>query len=77
MILIDTNIILRYLLNDDKKLNKKASEIIDINDVFITNEVIFEVCYVLHKIYKIDKVVIYSLILELCAMDTIHFNNYK
>ncbi len=28
MIYLDTNIILRFLLKDDKKLNKKAREII-------------------------------------------------
>lgn len=35
MVLVDTNIILRYLLDDNNELSKKAIEIIDNNKVFI------------------------------------------
>jgi predicted nucleic-acid-binding protein len=75
MITIDTNIILRYLLKDDEILSQKASEIIDNNDIYITNEVIIEACYVLHKLYNVEKDVIYSLIIELLAQDEIKFSN--
>ena len=75
MVYVDTNVILRYLLNDDEKLNLKACEVFDSNEVFITNEVIVEVCYVLNSVYKISKDIIFTLIMELLSMDNIHFNN--
>jgi len=75
MVIVDTNIILRYLLNDDEKLSKKATDIIDNNDIFIPNEVIIEACYVLKKLYNVEKEIIYTLIIELMAQDNIHFTN--
>ena len=47
MIVIDTNIILRYLLEDNEELSKKAIEIIDNNQIFIPTEVIVGASYVL------------------------------
>ncbi|MBR6253684.1 MAG: PIN domain-containing protein [Clostridia bacterium] len=73
MVIVDTNIILRYLLNDDEKLNKKAREIIDNNDILIPNEVIIEACYVLKKLYKVEKEIIYTLVIELMAQNNIYF----
>ena len=75
MVIIDTNIILRYLLNDDEKLSKKAADIVDNNEVFIPNEVIIEACYVLKKLYNVEKEIIYTLVIELMAQDNIHFTN--
>jgi len=75
MTILDTNILIRYLLNDNEELSNKATEIIEKNNVFITNEVIIEVAYVLQKLYQIDKKVIFSLICELISFDNIHFEN--
>ncbi len=75
MVIVDTNIILRYLLNDDEKLSKKDTDIIDNNDIFIPNEVIIEACYVLKKLYNVEKEIIYTMIIELMAQDNIHFAN--
>ena len=47
MILFDANMILRYLLNDDPDMAKKAEQFIIAGDVFVTIEVIAEVVYVL------------------------------
>lgn len=52
---LDTNIILRYLLQDYRDLSQEASVVIENNNIFITNEVLAEVVYVLNKTYKIDK----------------------
>lgn len=54
MTLIDTNVILRYLLNDIKEQAEKAEEIIR-NGAFTLPEVIAEVVYVLYKLYKIPR----------------------
>lgn len=75
MIIVDTNIILRYLLNDNVELNTKATEIIDNNDVYIPTEVIIEASYVLKKVYNVEKEKIYEAIEELLKLDNIHFQN--
>lgn len=55
MALIDTNIMLRFLLNDNQELSAKASEIITQNKCFVKYEVIAEAVYVLSKVYDIDR----------------------
>ena len=53
MKIVDANIVLRYLLNDTEELAEKATEILENNEVFIPNEVIAEIVYVLEKVYKV------------------------
>ncbi len=55
MILVDANIILRYLLNDHPQLSIKAADIIESQEVNAPIEVICEVVYVLLKVYQIPK----------------------
>jgi predicted nucleic-acid-binding protein len=54
MKIVDANIVLRYLLDDAEELSEKAAEILENNEVFLPNEVIAEVVYVLEKVYKIE-----------------------
>jgi len=53
MQIVDANIVLRYLLNDTEVLSEKAAQILENNEVFVPNEVIAEIVYVLEKVYKI------------------------
>lgn len=53
MKIADANIVLRYLLNDTEELEEKATEILEKNEVFLPNEVIAEVVYVLEKVYEV------------------------
>ena len=75
MIIVDTNIILRYLLNDDEELNEKATEIIDNNYILIPTEVIVEASYVLKKVYNVEKEKIFEVIQQLIKMDGVNFQN--
>ena len=75
MIIIDTNIILRYLLKDSEKLSEKAIEIIDNNKIYIPTEVIVEASYVLKKIYNVKKEMIYKAVKLLIDMEDIEFQN--
>jgi len=54
MVLIDANIILRYLLRDIEEQYIVACKIID-NGCCTTTEVIAEVVYVLLKVYKVQR----------------------
>ena len=62
MVMVDANVILRYILNNDEILSERAEKIIHENKVFVTIEVIAEVVYVLEVESK-DKDII------ICAVD--------
>ncbi len=55
MVLVDANIILRYLLDDHQDLSAKAAEIIEEREAAMPMEVTCEVVYVLEKVYKLDR----------------------
>ncbi|MDR0822267.1 MAG: PIN domain-containing protein [Endomicrobium sp.] len=60
MVLVDTNIILRYVLNDHPEHSHKAREFILNNEVMILTQVIAEAIYVLGGVYKADRKSIYN-----------------
>ena len=51
MLLIDANVILRYLLNDDETMSRQAWEAVG-NGAYTTVEVLAEVVYVLKGVYR-------------------------
>lgn len=55
MQMLDTNMILRYLLNDNRKMADEAEKVISEGSVQVTIEVIAEVVYVLKGIYSIER----------------------
>ena len=55
MIIFDANMILRYLLDDDKAMSEKAEQYIIADRVAVTIEVIAEVVYVLKGVYKLER----------------------
>ena len=63
-ILIDANVILRYLLNDVEEMAKKSAEIINVG-AFTLPEVIAEVIYVLKSVYKVERGEIATAILQI------------
>ena len=63
-ILIDANVILRYLLNDVEEMAEKSAEIINAG-AFTLPEVIAEVIYVLKSVYKVERGEIAAAILEI------------
>jgi len=72
MLIVDANIILRYLLFDNVELAKKAAEIIENNKIFLPFEVIAEIVYVLEKVYKIERAEISRSLKELLKGENIH-----
>lgn len=71
MTLIDTNILLRFLLQDHDVLSKKANEIIDKHDAVCLNGVIYEVIHVLQSVYQIERKTIADNLLILFKDDII------
>ena len=64
MQLIDTNIILRYLLNDNIEFTSKSEDIIENNNVTVLTEVICEVVYVMQKVYRIERKEIVTILMD-------------
>ena len=58
MVILDTNMILRYLLNDDQEMADIAEQHLNAGDASVTIEVIAEVVYVLKGVYSMDRDVI-------------------
>lgn len=52
---IDTNYIIRYLINDNIEMADIAEDILTNKKVFISNEILAEVVYVLLGVYKTSK----------------------
>jgi len=71
MLIVDANIVLRYLLFDNVELAEKASEIIENNNIFLPFEVVAEVVYVLEKLYQIERAEICRSLKELLKGDNI------
>ena len=55
MVMLDTNMILRYLLNDDQEMADKAEDYINGGNVSVAIEVIAEVVYVLKGVYSMER----------------------
>jgi len=54
-VIIDTNVVLRFLLNDDKEQSELASQIISDANCIVPVEVITEAVFVLDKVYFFDR----------------------
>ncbi|MCA9371491.1 type II toxin-antitoxin system VapC family toxin [Candidatus Woesebacteria bacterium] len=54
-IIVDANIVLRFLLNDHPQLSQKAKAIITKSTIFIDETVIAEVIWVLESFYELKK----------------------
>lgn len=64
MVMLDTNIILRYLLNDDERMASEAEHIIKNMPVQVPIEIFAEVVYVLKGVYHIGREEIRQCLLE-------------
>ncbi|MBP6741062.1 MAG: PIN domain-containing protein [Leptospiraceae bacterium] len=70
MQIADTNTILRFLLKDNPTQYEKAEEVFDSNEkIFVPDEIIAEVVYVLQKVYSIPR--------EEIKYKLLHFLSYE
>lgn len=58
MVILDANVILRYLLNDNQSMAEEAEKHIEEGSASVTAEVIAEVVYVLHGVYSLERNII-------------------
>lgn len=55
MVMLDTNMILRYLLNDNPDMAERAEQYLESGEATVTTEVIAEAVYVLRGVYDLDR----------------------
>ncbi len=64
VVILDANVILRYLLNDNEEMASEAEKIIRSHTALVTIEVVAEVIYVLKRVYAVDREEIKESVLE-------------
>ena len=62
MVIFDANMILRYLLDDNKEMADRAEAYLEKGHVFVTLEVVAEVIYVLNGVYALERSKIASIV---------------
>ena len=76
MVLLDANIVLRYLLEDNPESTIKAVAIIDSEkSCYIRNEVLAEIVYVLSKTYQVPRAEVCSVLQRLMTKDNVHLES--
>jgi predicted nucleic-acid-binding protein len=75
MLYLDTNVILRYLLQDCEQFIAKSKEYIENNKTYIRNEVFAEVVYVLNKTYQVPKCEIANILKEFISINDIEVDS--
>ncbi|MFN0313967.1 MAG: type II toxin-antitoxin system VapC family toxin, partial [Burkholderiales bacterium] len=76
MIALDTNILVRYLTDDDKTLSARAQEIIEQNHCFVTRVVLLETYQVLESFYELGKDEILIALRTIFGLDNLVVEDY-
>lgn len=71
MIALDTNVVVRIIVDDDPEQVRRAIQFISSNDVLLLTSVILEVEWVLRSIYKLDAETIVRSIKGFIALDSV------
>ncbi|MDF5732647.1 MAG: type II toxin-antitoxin system VapC family toxin [Rhizonema sp. PD38] len=75
MVAVDTNIIVRFLTQDDELQYQKSLEIFQTQNVFIPDTVILETEWVLRSAYKFKPVEICEALRKLFGLPNVYLNN--
>ena len=67
-VMLDANMVLRYLLNDNPIMYEKAKQLLKQDNVWVTFEVIAEVVYVLRKVYSTERQIVSNKVREFAGL---------
>ena len=73
---LDTNVILRYLLNDIPKQSLASKQIITGSAVYLTDVVAVEIVFVLERVIGVERVDIVRLLKAFLSLPTVVYNYY-
>jgi uncharacterized protein len=72
---LDTNVVLRFLLDDVPEHSKKATELIESNALlYVTDVVVIEIIYVLEKVFEVSRGDIRELVLGFLGFSNVVHN---
>ena len=71
MIAVDTNILVRYVVNDDIEQAQQAKELLRDNTVFISKTVILETEWVLRGVYKLPQETVLKALLSILGLENV------
>ena len=74
---LDTNYIVRYLTNDNEEMAQIAEDVILNDNVYISNEVLAEIVYVLVGVYEVPKKDVSDMLIQLISFENIQVDNKK
>lgn len=77
MIIVDTNILCRFIRRDDEILHQKACDIILNNEIFLDQVVIAETIWVLIKHYQMDRLAVATTLYQLVDSETVISSSKK
>lgn len=72
MIAIDTNVIVRILVNDDQHQTKRAANVLQTQQVLITKTVLVETEWVLRHTYKLNREIINHSMCQILGLDNVN-----
>ena len=73
---LDTNVVLRFLLNDVPEQTEKAAKIINKEKVYVTDVVTVEVVYVLEKVIELSRQDITKLVADFLRFANVVHNPF-
>ncbi|HVW22936.1 MAG TPA: PIN domain-containing protein [Candidatus Saccharimonadales bacterium] len=73
---LDTNVVLRYLLDDVPEQTPKAAAIIDNSASYVTDVVVTEVVFVLERVIGLERTDISRLIQAFLSLPNLIYNDY-
>ena len=73
---LDTNVILRFMLNDIPEQTQRATKIIGKDKVYVTDVIIVEVIYVLEKVIELSRHDITRLVRDFLGFASVVHNPY-
>lgn len=71
MIAVDTNIVLRYLVNDDAEQARRARTLVSEFRVYLSKTVLLETAWVLKSGYKLPRDEVIALLQSFCGLEAV------
>lgn len=73
---LDTNVVLRYLLNDVPEQSAKSKNIITSTTVYITDVIAIEIVFVLERVIGLERTDIVRLVKSFLSLPNLTYNDY-
>lgn len=73
---LDTNVVLRFLLNDAPEQTEKAAKIITKEKVYVTDVIAVEIIYVLEKVIQLSRQDVTKLVTDFLGFANVVHNPY-